>query len=579
MTSTVIAPAPLATSAAVRGRRPRGMWLAAGVPTLFTWVHSQAYGQWIVDDAGITFAYARSIATGAGPVLQPGVEPVEGYSNPAWLAVLIGGRWLGLFDHGTLLGQPDLVLFPKLVALACCFAMFAAFFTVACSVTGRPVLLTVAAGSATAAVPSFAIWTTSGLENALFTAAVVGIAALMARAVSDDRLLAMSTAVSVGLLAALAALARPDGIIYALAYPLVVVVLSARSWRAIRAVAVGTASWIGPVGAYLCYRLATFGDVLPNTARAKEQGAPGLSDLNRPLDLVEYVGLPTAALCLAVVVVALSRRSARSRVLVAILVPLVLAVAAFILLEADWMAQLRFATPVWPLGALVVAVSVAEAMDRICIQNYWRTTLLVTLVAIAGGHTLTQFATFTESFRRQPTVSMCAIALNTGYQINGYADILEIGSEGTLLAVDAGGSSLTSRLKFIDLAGLADRRIAELWQGGDTNGLRDHIFGEVRPTFIKLYSGWDHRERLALDQDSRFARDYVELLAQGPGGGEWVRRDAVPDEGSLVRAREWGVAALATINARFHDVIPAGWHCPDTLRPTPVGDGTPQPPL
>ena len=68
----------------------RGAGLAAvAVPTAVFALHAVLYGRWIVDDAGITFAYARSLATGAGPVLQPGAEAVEGWSNPAWLALLL----------------------------------------------------------------------------------------------------------------------------------------------------------------------------------------------------------------------------------------------------------------------------------------------------------------------------------------------------------------------------------------------------------------------------------------------------------------------------------------------------------
>jgi hypothetical protein len=46
--------------------------VAVGLPTVLFGLHALAYGRWIVDDAGITYAYARSLTTGAGPVLQPG---------------------------------------------------------------------------------------------------------------------------------------------------------------------------------------------------------------------------------------------------------------------------------------------------------------------------------------------------------------------------------------------------------------------------------------------------------------------------------------------------------------------------
>jgi len=49
---------------------------------------------WLVEDAGISMAFARNLAEGLGPVPYPGAEPVEGYSNPLWVALLaLGYRW------------------------------------------------------------------------------------------------------------------------------------------------------------------------------------------------------------------------------------------------------------------------------------------------------------------------------------------------------------------------------------------------------------------------------------------------------------------------------------------------------
>lgn len=90
-----------------------------------------------------------------------------------------------------------------------------------------------------------------------------------------------------------------------------------------------------------------------------------------------------------------------------------------------------------------------------------------------------------NDFRKQPTVSICAIAYQIGHAFNGYADILGV-QDGTLLSVDGGGKSLTSRLRFVDLAGLAERRIARFWQHDDMPGIRDYIFDDVRPTIISV---------------------------------------------------------------------------------------------
>lgn len=55
-----------------------------------------ATGAWFVDDAGIVFAYSRSIATGLGPTTSASPAFVEGFSDPAWVAILACLHALGL---------------------------------------------------------------------------------------------------------------------------------------------------------------------------------------------------------------------------------------------------------------------------------------------------------------------------------------------------------------------------------------------------------------------------------------------------------------------------------------------------
>ena len=567
----------LAQPAETARRSPSQGWrrwaMAAGVPTVLTAAHAAYYRFWIVDDAGLSFAYARSLATGAGPVLQAGADPVEGYSNPTWVAVLAGGRWLGLFDRGAWFGIPDVVLFPKLVALLCCLGIFAAMFAIASAVARHPVLVTIAAGSVTAAIPSFVIWTTSGLENALFALAVMVLAVVLARAAASGRLLDVDTALGAGGLAALAALTRPDGAIYVLAFPLAVALAMRRDdlRRSVKACAVGLVAFAVPIATYLGWRLVTFGDYLPNPARAKEQGLPTLTDLNKPAALIGYAGWLAVLLGIALVAVTLWRPSSTRTVVVALLVPLGLAVTSFAFLQADWMAQYRFATPVWPLAAIVVAVAAAHVLQHSTTRTRVIAAALGTVAAISS---VAGYAAAENAFRIAPTTSICDIAQNTGYTFNGYADVLGI-RDGSLLAVDGGGTSLTSRLRFVDLSGLADRRIARFWQDDDMTGLRNHIFDDLRPTFIKMFPGWSERDRLALVEDPRMARDYVLLRSGVPGSGHWVRRDALSDRGSLAAARQWGREVSTLVESRYWNLPAPIWPCGDTLRPTQFRNGSP----
>ncbi len=60
----------------------------ATLPALALVVMMLATGPWFVDDAGIVFAYSRSIATGLGPTTGASSEFVEGFSDPAWVLIL-----------------------------------------------------------------------------------------------------------------------------------------------------------------------------------------------------------------------------------------------------------------------------------------------------------------------------------------------------------------------------------------------------------------------------------------------------------------------------------------------------------
>ena len=54
---------------------------------------------WYIDDAAISFSFARNLADGHGLVAQAGGERVEGYSNPLWVALMALWAWIGVKAH------------------------------------------------------------------------------------------------------------------------------------------------------------------------------------------------------------------------------------------------------------------------------------------------------------------------------------------------------------------------------------------------------------------------------------------------------------------------------------------------
>ncbi|MEU1984389.1 hypothetical protein [Nocardia sp. NPDC019395] len=538
-------PAVVEVSEGVPQRRGRS-WPAPtaavlGGAALLGW-RAAEYGNWIVDDAGITFAYARSAAEGLGPVLQPGAEPVEGFSNPTWLFVLMVGRWCGLFDRGALFGIPDYALYPKAVALICCMGILAACYAAARRVSRWPALVTFATGATLAAIPSFVIWCFSGLENALFALVVCVLAVHLFLAVLDERLWTPLTAVTAGALAAFAALTRPDGLIYLAAYPVVSVILVRRATlpAAVRCGLYSGIAFAIPFGTYLLWRIIEFGRFVPNTAVAKHQAPPTVYDLARARELVHYAGAPAVIAALAVIGLALWPPSKWRDGAAALLVPLALAVTAYCVLEPDWMAQFRFATPAWALGAVVLVFSTGQVLARL--RKYGRT-VVVLVLAVALIPSGAAFAEASESYRADEDVPVCWIALRFGRLFNGYADILGL-QHGTLLTPDMGGSSLTSRLQMIDMAGLTHTRMADIIAGNDHTTFGDYVFEELRPTFVHTHGPWLENN---ITTDARIRRDYYVLQqSQDPAvpDEDWVRKDVVRDRHQLERLRDYAGTAI-----------------------------------
>ena len=84
----------------------------------FRWARAKA-AYWNVDDAGITFAYARSFAWHGTASLFPEGPRVEGYSNPL-LCLIVAGLWLArVFDPITTHLSLEALLFGGALAMVC----------------------------------------------------------------------------------------------------------------------------------------------------------------------------------------------------------------------------------------------------------------------------------------------------------------------------------------------------------------------------------------------------------------------------------------------------------------------------
>ncbi|MGD9990773.1 MAG: hypothetical protein AB7S91_28620, partial [Pseudonocardia sp.] len=147
-----------------------------------------------------------------------------------------------------------------------------------------------------------------------------------------------------------------------------------------------------------------------------------------------------------------------------------------------------------------------------------------------------------QTFRAAPTAPMCLIVVNTGWEFNGYADILGL-QRATFFAPEIGGGALAGRSLLVDGAGLAEPTIAVFWADKDWAAVRDYVLDDVKPTFFRAHG--EFRTQMAFDADPRFQADYLLIGPSPNGGGNWVRRELVPDDATMTQLREWAVQADA----------------------------------
>lgn len=210
---------------------------------------------WLLgDDAMISLHYARSLATGAGLVFNPG-ERVEGFTNPLWtlwmtvgFAPGVGRPWSG---------------FPALVACAFALVLLAVATRRLARAVGASPGLALAAGLAAALSRDITNWAVQGFETVPLALAVTLAALRIVREAPTRRW-------SPGTVALLGAvpLLRGDGVV------LLALLggLALAAGAGVRATARALLVPVGLVVLATAARLAYYGDVVPNTARLKVFG-------------------------------------------------------------------------------------------------------------------------------------------------------------------------------------------------------------------------------------------------------------------------------------------------------------------
>lgn len=395
-------------------------------PLLVAALLALAVGVWAcwsatVDDAYITYRYTANLAHGFGPTWNPGQDPVEGFTNFAWMLWHVPWVWLGV----------PLPIVSKLTAAACAMAITWLLVTSPRTRSGA----VAAAGSFVLFLPTW-VHVDSGLETAPFALVVLRAVLVVARLLHDRDTPVRSWELPALLL--LAGTLRPDGVL-GVAPPLLVWLWLRRRDRA-------TWIWTGIAGVaglgYLVGRWAYFGHALPNTFYVKV-GVDAATD-------GRWIQLTAATLLPLLVCATAGLFRARTAGPAALVLTSCLALYAIPALSAPAMDYLsRFAWHGFPL----LCLAAAWTLDTVELRRVAAATAAVVVgwTAVAGllapdGRTMVNYG---DDLRR----AHIAVGL-------ALADTDVPADRRTVAVSDAGAMPYFSGWAATDYIGLNDERIA-----------------------------------------------------------------------------------------------------------------------
>ncbi len=466
---------------------------------------------WWIEGSEIAFAFARNLAHGAGFVATPGGERVEGFTSPAWLALLTLWQLAGVDGFAS----------SKIMAV-----LFTAVTIVLSWALAREVLDEDERGAALLAPvllalnPQFVIWNTSGLELPLFHLLLT--AALWRGAVEARR---GGRSWSVGLWT-LIALTRPEGVLYGWIGAIAACLVAARAGRLRRVASAWGVGFVLPLAALEFARWWFFAWPLATPVYVAMQGAlpspfawhaRGWSQISRWLWDSRVVWV-TPVILVGVV---------RGRALAAAWGCAALTIALSLALNGSWMRGHPDLSPLsvplviaLTLGLRTIAGAVQARLGGRTAAGTLTATVLVLFVAIGWiNHT----AWFIGKREVQPaSVQKRAAYITTLLDRLGVRDTVIRRME-----PDPGGSLWFTTDTIVDYFGLTSVTLAH-HPLDDRAFAADYVMNEARPQTAHMHGGWASTTRVP--ESDGWVHDYIAvppypMSETVPHVGTYIRRD------------------------------------------------------
>jgi len=486
-------------------------WLAAGA-VAFAVAHLRA-GVWTIDDAEITFSYARSLVAGHGFSVSPEGPRVEGFSNPLMLLVCTVAEALSLLDPFAFHTLLEPLEFGLLL-----FAAWSLLGSVLPARDPRRAILVAAFAGFELLTPATAIWYGSGLENLQTTLTIAFMVMRLSQVLAGRPRLAADTVSLV-----LVALVRPEGPLYvavacaaALLYGLIASPALWR-WRFVGTFATMCLVAGGVMLVGLALRWWMFASLLPNTYYAKTgSGAPAMKSDGYLRELMTYSGAVWFGL--AGLLMPVRPEARRAKLLLAALLPTALVLPA--VGGRDWMGEHRFGTTYVAVAHLLFVLALSAARLPV---GLWRLPHLVRRIrlAVTAAAVLLPLASLFGnrqvipdfySKQRATVADVLDIQGLTRIDIQRHLGLFE-----PVAAIgDAGGSRLAGKMQLLDTLALTDFHIPHI--RNDPKLLYRYQFGE-RSVDMAIWHGAGALARQAFGDDVVLAVEF-----DGSPRAFWIKR-------------------------------------------------------
>jgi len=433
--------------------------LGLALPMVHVARNASRVADFTIDDAFISFRYARNFAEGHGLVYNLG-ERVEGYTNFLWTVLL------GVF--AVLGARPEVTA--KVLGVVCACAALVPLYRIArrlAPLGSTPCLATWLFASSFLQT-GYAVF---GLESPFFVLLVLlGTERFLIEEHDDADVFPWS-----GPLFALAALTRPEA-------PLFLLLLyvwhpdrpfSRRSLTRI-------ATFVVPVLVHLVFRRVYYGGLFPNTLTAKtgdmsQQLSGGVDYLRR------YAMHAGPALWLGIVALTLALVRKRRDALAIGSIPLTFGLYV-ILVGGDWMPYYRFLAPAEPFVFLLVDAAARTIADR---RERAAALAVALFVIVSGSMRVGSLRQAQRDILDKDKAFWDDAAGRTAAWLSAH------GKPGPVALADIGYVGYATGFPIVDMLGLLAPEIARL-PGGYTNktgaGYVDAIFARS-PQYVVIISG------------------------------------------------------------------------------------------